>query len=286
MTAGTLPCAWPWTAAVPGAARCAEFTTALDALDAVAAQLAQLVAQGALPHLQLVTFAGFSAGGQLLQRYAFARTGGGQQGPLQLRFIVSDPGSWLYLHPQRPAANCTPLRDTGTGWACRSFGVPAAAGCADYDAWKYGVSGGLDDNLYILPLASDPAAVAALVADYPKRDVRYLFGSLDACNCNTQGYANQAWCAPQQAAGGCLPNAYGPPGCCDTYPDSITENVLDVGCEAMLQGSNRLQRGLLFASYLQAAYPGFSPLFATFTGGHNASAFFGSATFGTWAYAD
>lgn len=43
------------------------------------------------------------------------------------------------------------------------------------------------------------------------------------------------------------------PNCCDTYPDAVN-NDLATSCGSNLQGSNRLQRGLNYVSYLQRYY--------------------------------
>jgi hypothetical protein len=273
-----------------------KWSTSFDALDAlVAALTAAATADGALPALRLITVAGFSAGAQLAQHWAFARkaavaaaagaapAAAGVPSPPQVRVLVSDPGSYVYLSPERPSPGCSPLRDTGTAWACAQFEVPTDSACADtYDAWKYGVGDGLDDNLYIAPLARDAAALAAQVAAYPTSDIRYVLGAGDACNCNTEGFSNGAGCV--RAGLACAPNAWGPPECCDTWPDSTVSNVMDVTCEGMLQGSNRLQRGRNFGSHLASVFPGFMPRLAAFDGGHDASAFFNSSAFAAWAF--
>lgn len=55
------------------------------------------------PDLQQVTIAGFSAGGQFVQHYTgFAKPPQG----LQMRYVVSDPGSWLYFDAVRSTALC------------------------------------------------------------------------------------------------------------------------------------------------------------------------------------
>jgi hypothetical protein len=70
-------------------------------------------------------------------------------------------------------------------------------------------------------------------------------------------------------------------GC--SYPDANNENALDTGCEAMLQGSNRLQRGLLYVQYLQATYPGTGfPTWGQFVGAHDNSAMYTSPTLQEW----
>ena len=76
--------------------------------------------------------------------------------------------------------------------------------------------------------------------------------------------------------------------CCDTWPDAST-NVLDVGCAAMLQGSSRLQRGLLFAQHLRSLFPQPPaagpawPRVGLFPGAHDKAALYASALFRAWA---
>ena len=55
------------------------------------------------PGLRQVTLAGFSAGGQFVQHYiGFAKPPQG----LQMRYVVSDPGSWLYFDPLSSTTHC------------------------------------------------------------------------------------------------------------------------------------------------------------------------------------
>jgi len=95
-------------------------------------------------------------------------------------------------------------------------------------------------NSYLTAYASNATRLAQAVAAYPHRDVRFLLGTHDVCNCNTAGYANPHgdYCYPIPAAT-CKNNTDGGSfegrGCCDTYPDSNTSNALAVGCEALLQ---------------------------------------------------
>ena len=94
-------------------------------------------------------------------------------------------------------------------------------------------------NLYLTAYATNATMLAHAVSAYPHRDVRFLLGTRDVCNCNTAGYANPHadYCYPAAAA--CSKNTHGGSfegrGCCDTYPDSSTSNALDVTCNAMLQ---------------------------------------------------
>jgi hypothetical protein len=130
--------------------------SSFSALDAILARLAD---RALFPSLTTIVVAGYSAGAQLVQRYAVASHGEGA--PLKvgihLRYLVINPSSYVYFSPQRPA---------GEGFATFD-----GAACPAYDRWKYGVTG--------LPpyLAGD--GPAALEADYVARDVVYLLGTGD-----------------------------------------------------------------------------------------------------------
>lgn len=132
-----------WLAGAP--ANDAAGTTSFAAMDALVAEIS-----ARWPGLASITVAGFSAGAQMVQHYiGFARPP--VPGPA-LRYVVSDPGSWLYFDPVR-AAGSTP-----------------AETCPGYDRWKYGI-GGLPANL------GRNAAEAR--AQYAAADISYLEGALD-----------------------------------------------------------------------------------------------------------
>lgn len=184
---------------------------ALDAL------VAELVRQW--PGLQTITLAGFSAGAQMLQHsVGFA---GDPPAGVTLRYVIADPGSWLYFDPVRPVPT---LAGNPVGWdACGGgadfpagctfrFDVPSDLGaCRDYDGWKYGVEA--------LPAAlGRPAAEAK--ARYAKAQIAYLEGERDS-----------------SAEKGAF------------YP------ILDKSCAALLQGPYRLQRGQAYLAYEQAFIP-------------------------------
>ncbi|MES2184856.1 MAG: hypothetical protein V4505_09945 [Pseudomonadota bacterium] len=180
---------------------------ALDAL------VAELVRQW--PGLRTVTVAGFSAGAQMVQHYiGFAGAGTPAPAGVALRYVVADPGTWLYFDAVRPQ----PRRDgAAADWAACSGGadflggctldfVPAAqAACPGVDRWKYG--------LQALPASTGrPAAEAR--ARYAAADVSYLEGALDSSD-----------------------------GAGTFY------RILDKSCPALAQGPYRMQRGLAYAAY-------------------------------------
>jgi hypothetical protein len=96
---------------------------------------------------RVVTVAGFSAGGQFVQRYAgFANPPAG----VTMRYVVSDPSSFVYFDPFRP--------------------VPVGPSCPHFNDWKFGL-GKLPANL-----GRDGAAARQA---YAAADITYMEGALD-----------------------------------------------------------------------------------------------------------
>ncbi len=139
-----------WTCAswmAGGRARNADGLSAFAALDALVAELHRQ-----WPSLQTITIAGFSAGAQMVQHYiGFAAVPPALPTPLALRYVVADPGTWLYFDPVWPAAT--------------------VAACPGVQRWKYG----LED----LPAHLGRSAAEAR-AHYAQADIHYLEGALDS----------------------------------------------------------------------------------------------------------
>jgi hypothetical protein len=115
--------------------------TSFTAMDRLVAALVETY------HPAGVTIAGFSAGGQYVQRYVgFANTPAG----VHVRYVVADPSGWLYFDAVRPRSG--------------------EAACPDYDEWKFGTAH--------LPVTLGRSAAAAR-AVYAAADVHYLEGALD-----------------------------------------------------------------------------------------------------------
>ncbi|QHI99833.1 hypothetical protein GT347_18715 [Xylophilus rhododendri] len=114
------------------------------ALDALVAELARR-----WPSLRGVTIAGFSAGAQMVQHYiGFARVQAAR--PLALRYVVADPGTWLYFDP-----------------------LPGTDSCPAANQWKYGTGN--------LPAALGRSAAEAR-SQYAAADIHYLEGALDSAD--------------------------------------------------------------------------------------------------------
>jgi hypothetical protein len=125
-------------------------------LDAIVTRLAD---RTRYPKLREIVVVGFSAGGQTVQRYAVVASGWQRAIPsgTHVRFVVSDPSSYLYFDTKRPLA--------GGG-----FGPFDAAACPSFDRWKYGPE---DPPPYVA------APVTSYEAAYAERDVTYLVGTAD-----------------------------------------------------------------------------------------------------------
>jgi len=262
------------------------------------------------PHAKRISLVGFSAGGQVVERYAWASSVTKSDADSEvetIRYIVSDPSSHLYLSAERPAPGCIPLYDSGYSTStdhtyCSIFSsssrvVPNIDTCSDYDTWKYGLTTFEDTTTYsyFASFAQDDTGdlVESQTKKLRSKDVRFLFGSEDTCNCNSAGYSNPTTdtCYPTDSDGNalsCSPNTIDSNGCCDTYPGS-TSNELSTSCGSELQGYNRLQRGLVYMSYLKWLWAShdYSPSYSIIDGlAHDAETMYRSDILGTWSFSD
>jgi pimeloyl-ACP methyl ester carboxylesterase len=181
--------------------------TSFAALDALITELGRR-----WPSLHSITIVGFSAGAQMVQHYiAFAAAQ--DAGDVAIRYVVADPGTWLYFNDLRPQ----PVLDgQAVDWSkcsggadflgnCKLEFTKMKAQCPRFNRWKYGTAG--------LPESLRRGAAQAR-ARYAEADIRYLEGALDS--------------------GAAFGAAY---------------KILDKSCAASAQGPYRLQRGIAYAQY-------------------------------------
>lgn len=141
---------WPvdaWAGGEP-----ASTPSPLSGFDAVDAILAKLADRHLFPRLETVVIAGFSAGGQIVQRYAVVGNGEAAltQAGIATQYVVSDPSSYLYFSADRPMAN---------------------ASCKDANHWRYGFGAMVPPYVTATP--------AALESRYIGRHITYLMGMAD-----------------------------------------------------------------------------------------------------------
>lgn len=117
--------------------------SAFQAIDDVIADIIKTY-----PQITRVTIAGFSAGAQFTQHYVgFAHLP--QQ--IKVRYLISDPGSWLYFSADRPVSVNTTT-------------------CPAYNNWKYGMAN--------LPAYLQPQKDQALI-NYKTANITYFVGAED-----------------------------------------------------------------------------------------------------------
>ena len=121
--------------------------------------LRKLARKGVFPNLRSIVVAGFSAGGQYVNRYAMSNTVHDKLG-VPVSYVVGSPSSYAYPEPLRPNAD---------GSVFRPF--PDARNCTAYDRWPYGFN---NRSGYSAAL-TDEQIRTQLVS----RPVTYLLGGLD-----------------------------------------------------------------------------------------------------------
>lgn len=222
------------------------------------------------PNLKSITVAGFSAGCQFASRYAFfSESPLPKEGEAEVQIVASNCGSYMYLDERRPAISCRAAQDTGPSHTCDSWEIPE--GLPDFNSYKLGLEG----------VVFSPETLHQLKEIFPRKNLKFLLGTEDVCNCNSESYDNPTLCG--QIAN-CAPNVRPDQQCCDTFPDNNASNMFDTKPESMLQGSNRFQRGLNYVYYLRQFYNSSFPTFETFIGGHDNRAFSRSGSFAKWTF--
>lgn len=188
---------------------------ALDALIAAA--------KASFPGLKRVTIAGYSAGGQTIQRYAAGNVEHDRTPTITTRYVVGSPGSYMYLDGQRVKSDAVCTSATNCALDANSFEVPAyAPGCetsepavepggSAYDEYRYGL---VARTGYLAAIPD-----ATLRAKYLGRSVVYVLSAGDSTSGPRTAYS-----------------------------------VLDKECAAFVQApfgsSFRLQRGLVYHRYV------------------------------------
>jgi hypothetical protein len=137
----------------------------VSSYEAIDALLLTLADRSRQPNLRTVVLAGFSGGGQLVQRYAaVGRVGDtlANRG-IALRYVVGSPSSYLYFSDDRPLP-------------AGGFGpFTGAAACPDFNRWHYGLAAGFPRYIGALPAGG----AATLERRYAGLDVVYLLGTAD-----------------------------------------------------------------------------------------------------------
>ena len=112
------------------------------------------------PQLEVIVVAGHSAGGQYTHRYsAGGRAEQGLSG-IRVRYVVSNPSTYLYLGPERAVPGLLSV-----------FELPDATDCSNYNDWHYGLN---NLNTYMSRLSMEEIRNQLV-----SRDVVIFVGSAD-----------------------------------------------------------------------------------------------------------
>lgn len=128
---------------------------------------------------------------------------------------------------------CRPRQDTGPSWSCSSFGdyTPFASACPGFNDYKLGLNNLNASSPYFTRLAGSPAAMSAA---YLAKNILYVLGEADVCNCLSSGVTNPAVCF--RASQTCSPVANGNnASCCDMPAPQPINAMVDIACGDMLQ---------------------------------------------------
>lgn len=184
--------------------------------------LASAVTAGRFPNLEEIIITGHSGGGQYSHRYALGGLGPTFVPPsISVRYLPANPNTYTRLHA---LTFDTPPFDVFTGAVPPAQVCPFPPLASNYAFdYKYGLQ-----NRSITPYMN-VMPDSALVAQYLSRDVTYLIGAKDNCNC------------------GCLL----PDGSqCDPSGES-----LDCSAEALAQGESRHARAYNYLEHLNVLDP-------------------------------
>ena len=111
------------------------------------------------PNLKSIVISGHSAGGQFATRYGMANQIHDSAG-VPITYVVSNPSSYSYLDPERPAGANNELQPFGEG-----------RNCTTYDNWPYGFK---NRTGYAAKIPDDQ-----LKKQMAARSMTYLLGELD-----------------------------------------------------------------------------------------------------------
>mmetsp|Transcript_57682 Transcript_57682/g.122723 ORF Transcript_57682/g.122723 Transcript_57682/m.122723 type:complete len:601 (+) Transcript_57682:81-1883(+) len=274
----------PWGSWMAGGHSDEKSGAAISSFAVIDEFLVHLADNPKYPNLQEILLMGHSAGGQTLHRYAFAthlkppeistkedvEKKLGFRNDIDVRFVIANPSSYLYLDTNRWAYSCGDediKRDGCTsmeykpykfsqarhGWTVdfeygdEGYRVTEGLGqpgkdypficrSTSFNNWFYGLNWQHIEDGYVVPYIADHPDIKTALQYYPLRDVVYLVGQNDTCWDNEFPFCDdQCWTKSVSTS-------------------TCYRNHMDMRCPAMLQGPNRKQRALHYQRHLFEHY--------------------------------
>ncbi len=134
----------------------------ISSFEAMDQLIMHVLASGNFPNIKDIVVAGFSAGGQFVNRYAAANllhNDVKQTYEIDIRYLAGGPSSFLYMNNERRVVGTTD-----------QFAVPAT-GCSEYNDYKYGLN---SRNNYL-----NKTTETIIREQYATRKILYLVGDQD-----------------------------------------------------------------------------------------------------------
>ncbi|KAJ3186831.1 hypothetical protein HK101_009558 [Irineochytrium annulatum] len=129
------------------------------------------------PNLLHIVLAGYSAGGELVQRYAIFNDLDDPSLRLNLsfRYLVGAPSVYLYPTPDRPKTERCRTLSRCIVDSRKNFQIPTYSGCPSYNDYRYGLEQIDQNSAY----GSQRGRALRAAKRFPGRDVTYVVGEQD-----------------------------------------------------------------------------------------------------------
>ena len=143
------------------------------------------------PNVKSITLFGFSAGAQMLQRYVMMPKFYLLNTYAHIKYIISDPSTFLYFDNKRPYS-MNQFDVPNASWLRQEWNIDAHTNqpwitswdetCSKYNDWRYG----FNDLIGYSKIYFEKNSIENAITAYAHRDITYVIGTKDSCNCNLQ----------------------------------------------------------------------------------------------------
>jgi hypothetical protein len=147
------------------------------------------------PNVKKIILFGFSAGAQMLQRYALVPKLDTVNAFVRLSFVISDPSSYVYFTNERPTGDGKGFNIPDSSWMKSEWNSSSGDGnsswittwdpaCAKFNNWRFG----FDNVIGYAREYFNKFDYSSAISAYSKRDITYLIGREDTCNCKLNAF--------------------------------------------------------------------------------------------------
>lgn len=215
---------WKW-----GGNSTQDLGSSISSFQVIDEMVLTLLRRDIYPRLSKIVFAGHSAGGQIIQRYALFNHIDSPDIHAVFEYYPANPSSMTYLDQRRPILPnhrtcetfCVNSSILNQRW--RFAPPPSDLDCfSSYDHYGFGLGGHLPDY-------AAKTSRTRTIQNFAERKVVYLSGESDVCD---EHYMRRHRCTR------CNPHDHG----------------LDVSCEALAQGRCRMARVHAYFHYVRDFY--------------------------------